>query len=713
MKQVLQSLENGETIIINSPVPSCLAKHVVIETTHSLISAGTERMLVDFGKASYLQKARQQPEKVRMVLDKVKTDGLSATIESVRSKLNQPIPLGYCQVGHIKEVGIGANEFKIGDRVVSNGHHAEVVRVSKNLCAKIPDDVDDESAAFTVIASIALQGIRLAKPEIGERAVVIGAGLIGLLAIQLLKAQGCQVLAIDLDSEKLKLAKAFGAETCNPSNGEDPVAKGMAFSAENGVDFVLITASTKSNEPVSQAARMSRKRGRIILVGVTGLELNRSEFYEKELSFQVSCSYGPGRYDPEYEEKGHDYPLGYVRWTEKRNFEAVLDLMADKKLNVAPLISHRFLFEQASEAYKVLTDDKKTLGIMLSYPETQESKFSKKIELDVQSEFKKDDVVLGLIGAGNYASRVLIPGLEKANTKLHTVVTSSGINGVIHGKKSGFVNASTDKADIFNEQNINTVMIASQHNTHAKFVVESLNAGKHVFVEKPLALNLEELSQIEAAYHTAALTSHQPKLMIGFNRRFSPLTKKMKKLLHATSSPKSFITTVNAGSIPADHWTQDKQVGGGRIIGEACHFIDLLRFLVGYPIIEFQVSAMAGAKQSRATCKDTATINLSFEDGSIGTIHYFANGSKSYPKETIEVFSSGQILKLNNFRQLKGYGWPGFKNEKLWKQDKGQNHCIKQFVESIQQGLPSPIPIEEIFEVSKVTIDVANRIEEI
>src|SRR5690606_16837331 len=357
MRQVLQDLAKGDTLLVDAPAPAPSAGHVIVHTTVSLISAGTERMLVDFGKASMLNKARQQPERVRMVLDKVRTDGLLATIDAVRSKLNQPLPLGYSNVGVVAAVGSGVEGLAPGDRVLSNGAHADVVKVPKNLCAKIPDNVGDDQAAFTVVASIGLQGIRLANPSLGEAFVVMGTGLIGLLTVQLLRAHGCRVLAIDLDDGKLKLARSFGAETCNPAKGEDPIAAGMAFSRGNGVDAVLITASTDSNEPVANAARMCRKRGRIILVGVTGLQLNRADFYEKELTFQVSCSYGPGRYDPQYEIQGMDYPFGFVRWTEKRNFEAVLDMMSSGQLDVGPLISHRFDFEDVASAYKMLSED--------------------------------------------------------------------------------------------------------------------------------------------------------------------------------------------------------------------------------------------------------------------------------------------------------------------------------------------------------------------
>lgn len=705
MKQILQDMSKGGTTVTEAPSPSNKANHLLINTTVSLISAGTERMLVDFGKASYLDKARQQPEKVKMVLEKVQTDGLMTTVEAVRSKLAQPLPLGYCNVGVVTDVGKGAEAFKIGDRVASNGPHADVVRVGKNLCAKIPDEVSDEEAAFVVAASIGLQGVRLAQPTLGEAFVVTGVGLIGLLTVQLLRAHGCRVLAIDFDDAKLALAKQFGAEVCNPGKGEDPIAAGMAFSRGLGVDGVIITASTKESSPVIQAARMSRKRGRIILVGVTGLELNRADFYEKELTFQVSCSYGPGRYDPLYEEKGQDYPVGFVRWTEQRNFEAVLDMMASGQVDVKPLITHRFEFEDAPKAYDLLTTDKTALGILLKYSSEPDSRHLETVSLHKTTVFNSQKPVVGFVGAGNYASRVLIPAFKAGGAQLHTIATSGGINGVVHGDKAGFADATTDTQGMINSPAINTLAVVTQHNTHAHFVTAALQAGKNVFVEKPLAINLEELEQVEEAYQQAQAKSGLH-LMVGFNRRFAPQVQKMKTLLEAVSEPKSFIMTMNAGAIPAEHWTQDSDVGGGRIIGEACHFIDLMRFLAGSEIISVQARRM-GDTGDGAITEDKASITLGFADGSFGTIFYLANGAASFPKERVEVFAAGRVLQLDNFRKLKGFGWPGFKKMNLWKQDKGQNACAAAFLTAIEQGASTPIPAEEIFEVSRVTIEAA------
>lgn len=706
MKQVLQDLGSGATTLVEAPAPQVTSGSVVIRSAVSLISAGTERMLVDFGRASLLQKALQQPEKVKMVLEKVQADGLLTTLDAVRSKLGQPLPLGYCNVGVAAQVGGGVSHVRPGDRVISNGPHADVVRVGQNLCVRIPDAVDDDSAAFTVVASIGLQGIRLAAPTLGEAFVVTGTGLIGLLTVQLLRAHGCRVLAIDFDERKLALARGFGAETCNPGRGEDPVAAGLAFSRGQGVDGVIITASTPSSDPVTQAARMSRKRGRIVLVGVTGLELNRADFYEKELSFQVSCSYGPGRYDGAYEEKGQDYPLGFVRWTEQRNFEAVLDMLADGRIDVKPLISHRFDFSDAPAAYDALTQDKGALGILLRYDTAATNAAAGAVRLRPEAAFDAQRPVCGFIGAGNYASRVLIPAFQKAGAQFHTIVTAGGISGVIHGGKAGFAEASTDIEAMLANPVINTVAIVTRHSSHARLVAQALRAGKHVFVEKPLALGSDELAVVRAAYEEAVAAGRPRHLIVGFNRRFAPQVMRMKALLETVREPKAFIMTMNAGAIPAEHWTQDPAVGGGRIIGEACHFIDLMRHLAGAPVVSVQARRMGDAPGVTVT-EDKAAITLGFADGSFGTIHYLANGASSFPKERVEVFAAGRILQLDNFRKLRGFGWSGFSRQNLWRQDKGQAACAAAFLAAVAEGSAPPIPVDEIFEVAGVTLEAA------
>ena len=706
MKQLLQSLKDGTVTLVDVPAPRLDEGQLLIRTSTSLVSAGTERMMVEFGQANWFERARQQPDKVRMVLDKARTDGLAATFEAVQSKLDQPLAPGYCNVGRVIEARTPG--FAAGDRVVSNGAHAEIVAVPKNLCAHIPDAVSDEQAAFTVLAAIGLQGIRLANPTLGECVVVTGLGLIGLLTVQMLKAQGCRVLGIDFDAARLALARQFGAETVNPGAGADVLAAAQAFSRGRGVDAVIITASTKSDEPVHQAAQMCRQRGRIVLVGVTGLKLSRTDFYQKELSFQVSCSYGPGRYDPAYEEEGHDYPAGFVRWTEQRNFEAALDLMAAGALNVAPLISHRFALDAAPDAYALLSSGEPSLGILLQYPGADalgnEAPPARPIALGAAAASPgKASVVF--LGAGNYAGRVLIPAFKAGGAHLQTVVSAGGVSAVHFGRKYGFAAAATDSAAALADPVVDTVVIATRHGAHGAQVLAAFEAGKHVFCEKPLCLTLTELDAIEA--EAAARPSQL--LMLGFNRRFAPQTSRITALLDPIAEPKSFIMTVNAGAIPADHWTQDPAVGGGRIIGEACHFIDLLRHLAGVPILRHHAVAL-GRHPALAVWEDKATITLEFADGSLGTIHYLANGDKGFPKERLEVFAAGKVLQLDNFRRLRGWGWKGFSRMNLWRQDKGQKACAQAFVTAVQRGGTAPIAVDEIFEVSRVTIEIASEL---
>ena len=701
MLQILQNLESGDTEITNVPSPLSKKGHAIIATKRSLVSAGTERMLVDFGKANLLQKALSQPERVKDVLQKAKTDGISSTIEAVRSKLDQPLPLGYCNVGIV--IDSQDTNFEEGSRVVSNGNHAEVVRVPKNLIAKIPDEVDDDTAVFTVMGSIAMQGIRLLKPTIGETIVVTGLGLLGLLSVQILIANGCRVIGIDFDSNKCNLAKEFGADIVDLSRNEDPVVQANAFSRGRGVDGVLITASSSSNNIISEAATMCRKRGRIILVGVIGLNLNRADFYEKELTFQVSCSYGPGRYDSGYEEMGNDYPISFVRWTEQRNFEAVLDLMANGAINIKPLISYNFDIHDAKEAYKKL-DDPNSLGILLNYPSYNDPEISHtSVKLNSSKKFKVGNLNIAFIGGGNYASRILIPAFKKNKASLTTLVTSGGINSVHQGKKNNFIVASTDINAALKED-IDSIVIATQHNLHAEQTISAMKAGKNVFVEKPLALSHVDIDAIEEAQKKANKI-----IMVGYNRRFSPHIQKVKQLLESKLMPKSFIMTMNAGHIPKDHWTQNAEIGGGRIIGEACHYIDLMRFLAGCKVSSFNAIKIDSNDYMEIT-EDKAFINLSFEDGSIGSINYLANGGKSFPKERIEIFCDDAVLQLDNFRTLKGYGWNGFSSFKTWSQDKGQNNCVKAFMSAVKEGGDAPIPQSEIFEVARLSLDIAEKL---
>jgi predicted dehydrogenase/threonine dehydrogenase-like Zn-dependent dehydrogenase len=709
MQQILQNLGNGSTELTDLPCPRASSEHLLVQTRKSLISSGTERMLLDFGKANWIEKARQQPDKIRMVFSKAKTDGLASTIHAVRSKLDQPIALGYSNAGLVLETGEHAAEFRPGDRVVSNGPHAEIVNVSKNLCARIPDSVSDESAAFTVVGAIALEGIRLAQPTLGEYVVVTGLGLIGLLTVQLLRANGCRVLGIDFDPRKLKLAEQFGATTVDLSAGEDPVSAAEHFSRGRGIDAVLITAATKSSEPVHHAALMCRKRGRIVLVGVAGLELSRDDFYKKELSFQVSCSYGPGRYDPSYEQYGQDYPFPYVRWTAQRNFEAVLDMLADGRLDVGPLITHRFPFDQAEEAYRLIQSSEPHLAVLLEYAsETEKPNVQltqRTIVLRSSESAPVAKPAVGFLGAGGYAAKVLIPAFRSAGARLETVVSSGGISAAHAGRKFGFRRVSTDTDSVFSDNEIDTVVIATRHDSHANYVREGLLAGKNIFAEKPLALSIREIDHIQEDYAAALRNGRTPRLMVGFNRRFAPHIYRMKSLLSGTTDPKAIVVTVNAGYIPSGHWTQDERIGGGRILGEACHFIDLLRFLAGASIVSANVIR---AGQNAAGPSDTVSFSLSFADGSLGTVHYFAAGNKSFPKERIEVFCSGRILQLDNFRTLRGWGWPNFRMMKRWRQDKGATTMVEAFLASIREGKPAPIPFEEILEVARTTVQIAS-----
>lgn len=712
MKQILQSLKTGEIEIAELPVPAVKAGHLLIKTNKTLISLGTERMLLNFGKAGWIDKARQQPDKVKQVFQKMKTDGLMPTVNAVFKKLDQPLPLGYSNSGVVVATGAGVTGFKVGDRVISNGNHAEVVCVPQHLCAKIPENVDDTTASFTVVAAIALQGIRLAAPTLGESVAVLGLGLIGLLTCQILSANGCRVIGFDFDRQKVDMAKSYGVEAFNLSDGIDPVSLAMNFSRGNGVDAVIITAATPSNDPIEQAPQMCRKRGRVILVGVTGLNLSRDDFYKKEISFQVSCSYGPGRYENEYEGKSMDYPIGFVRWTVQRNFEAVLDLMAAGKIRTNELVSREIDFENSQDAYKLVATAKDVLGLVLTY--------GKSVDLEQKSLFLKDvgsmpadlhgsKPVIGLIGAGNFAGGTLIPALASTGAELKIIASSGGVSGTVVGSKGGFAISTTDSSRIMADPEVNTVIITTQHNSHAKFVIDAINAGKNVFVEKPLCMNFEDLEKIRLAYETQQKKS-PVRLMVGFNRRFSPLIQNCKKALATINAPCSIVITVNAGTIPADHWTQDFTSGGGRIIGEACHFIDLARHLTGSEIESIQTSFMRDPLASERM-PDTATITVLCKNGSIATVHYFANGNKDFPKERIEIFANGAILQLDNFKSLNCFGNAGCKNQSLWAQDKGHAACATEFVKSIENGEPAPIPFAEIYEISRATL-VAAGLEE-
>lgn len=689
MKQIIQSFRTGETILEEVPAPQIRRGTVLIQTTHSLVSLGTERMLVEFGKSNLISKARQQPDKVKQVLDKVKTEGLMPTLEAVFNKLGEPLPLGYCNVGKVIAVGEGVQDFKIGDRVASNGQHAEFVCVPKNLVAHIPDEVSDEEAAFTVIGSIGLQGIRLLTPTLGETVVVVGLGLIGLITAQLLIANGCRVIGTDIDPAKLAMAESWGIIPFNPLNGD--VVKFVEDITDGvGADGVLITASAKNNDIISQSARMSRKRGRIILVGVVGLDISRAEFYEKELTFQVSCSYGPGRYDEDYEQKGIDYPLPFVRWTEKRNFETILQAIATDKLKVKEMITEVVPLEEYQRIYGEIGGSR-SIASILKYNETAQLRPSRNVVLN-RASFAASKGVLGIVGAGNYTKMTMLPALKDTGANFKYIASNGGVSGTAMAQKYRIANSTTDYKQILADTEVDLVLITTRHNLHAPMVIESLEAGKNVFVEKPLALNSEELEQIIAAHQKSGKT-----LTVGFNRRFSPHVEKIKQVVG--NAPMNVIATMNAGAIPANVWVHDMTVGGGRIIGEACHFIDLISYLTGSKVKSVCMNAM-GVQPEENT--DNATILLKYENGSSGVINYFANGSKSYSKERVEVYSQERTIVMDNFRVTEGFGTTGFKKLKT-SLDKGHKAQFKRLVERIKEGGEALIPFDEIVNTTRAS----------
>ncbi len=688
MRQIVQNLKDGGTILEEVPAPTVKSGCVLIQTSRSLVSLGTERMLVEFGQANLIQKARQQPEKIKMVLDKIKTDGLVPTLEAVFHKLGQPLPLGYCNTGKIVAVGSGVAEFKVGDRVASNGGHAEFVCVPKNLVARIPDKVSDEEAAFTVIGAIGLQGIRLLQPTFGETVVVVGLGLIGLITAELLKANGCRVIGFDYDQSKVDIAVEKGITAINPGSGIDQVKFTIEQTGGIGCDGVIITASNKSNEIVSQAARMSRKRGRIVLVGVIGLNLKRSEFYEKELSFQVSCSYGPGRYDESYESGGQDYPIGFVRWTEKRNFEAVLEAINSGVLDVKSLITARVKLDDYLEIYGDMKQDG-AIASLLEYPETPDVLRVVKLLPDIG--FKAGECV-GIIGAGNFTGATVLPAMKDCRNKIKYIASAKGLSCVTLAKKHGIPKVTSDYKEILADESVGLVIITTRHNLHAPMILEALEAGKNVFVEKPLCLNRDELEKIIAAREKA-----QRCITVGFNRRFAPLAEKLKSL--TGDCPKNIVATMNAGAIPRNVWIHDLEVGGGRIIGEACHFIDLCSFLAGSKVVAVCMNALGAAPQEDT---DNASILLKYENGSNAVINYFANGSKAYAKERIEVFQQETTFVIDNWRELRGYGVKGFSRIKKG-QDKGHASQFRRLIGGFESGSPELIPFDSIVNTTEAS----------
>jgi predicted dehydrogenase/threonine dehydrogenase-like Zn-dependent dehydrogenase len=687
MKQIIQSLQTGETSLVEVPLAQVQEGHLLIQTYNSLVSTGTEKMLLEFGKANWLNKARQQPERVKAVFNKIKTDGLKPTIEAVSSKLKQAIPLGYSNAGIVLAVGKNVQGFSVGDRVASNGQHAEIVHVPQHLAAKIPDNVSFESAAFTVVGAIALQGIRLAQPSFGETFVVYGLGLIGQITAQLLLANGCKVIGIDKDEQKCIAARALGIDAlCNEQN-ENIAAPVLSYTKQIGADAVIITASTKDQHIIADAAQMSRKRGRIILIGVVGLQLNRTDFYEKELSFQVSCSYGPGRYDYQYEQKSEDYPIGFVRWTAQRNFEAILQALSTQQLQIDKLIKQRIPFESFANIYAHL-DDEAYNCCVFSYNTEQTHcatiHYNKAIQAIGNGQ-------VGIIGAGNFVQNVILPQLKKHKLPIKTIISAQGLHAAQMAQQFGIPTASSDEQTIWQDQQIKHVIIATRHDSHAELCIQALQAGKHVFIEKPLAISAEAIAAIEAQ---SGKSNHI--INIGYNRRHAPLAQKIKTLIGDASSELNIVMTINAGTIDPQHWLNDTAKSGGRIIGEICHFIDLATYWCTAPV----VSVCCQAHTQRA---DDITLLLQFKNGATASIHYFTNGHKRYDKERFELYTQGKTLVLENWKKLSAYGFKHFTTQSS-SQDKGHQQQFTLLAAQIKQGGKALIPFESIINTSKASI---------
>lgn len=706
MKQLLQNLKTGEILIEETPLPNCGANEVLIKAERTLISPGTERMLLEFGKSSYLQKARQQPDKVKMVLDKIKTDGLAPTLETVFSKLGEPMPLGYNSAGIVMEVGSNVTEFKVGDRVISNGAHSEIVVVGKNLVAKIPDNVSFEEASLTVLASVALQGVRLAQPTLGERFVVIGLGLLGQITLDLLKANGCEAIGVDIDQGKVDLARKNGYKALNPASGEDPILFVNQLTEEIGIDGVIITAATKANGPLEQAAEMVRRKGRIIAVGAIGMNIPRPPFYAKEVEFFVSNSFGPGKHDPSYEIDGQDYPIGYVRWTENRNFQAILSLLSSGGLNFKYLLTHTYKFADAPKAYDEIMNNRDALGVVLEY-DSESVKIENKVEFIAQDMLNSSDVGIGIIGAGNFTKLIVLPNLVKSTAKLVGISSAKGLSSSLAAKKFEATYSTTDYRELMNDKNVNTIFITTRHNNHATLVIESLENGKHVFVEKPLAVNMEQLSRVSSVYGKLLENEDAPKLMVGFNRRFSPHATYIYKTISGRSSALAMSMTVNAGALPKDLWVNEPS-HGGRIIGEGCHWIDLMSFMANSKVKS--VHSVAINQESGLPIKnDNTIINLKFEDGSIGSLQYISTGNKSFSKERLTLFCEGKVLELDNFKKVNGFGASSFK--KIG-QDKGHQAEMVGFVDNIKNSKSSMISFDSLVNTTLTTFAHVKSLEE-
>ncbi|MBI5963877.1 MAG: bi-domain-containing oxidoreductase [Chloroflexi bacterium] len=711
MKQLLQHIKNGKTVVEDIPIPTPREGMALVKISASLVSAGTERMVVEFAEKGYLGKARSRPDLVKQTLDKAKREGVMPTVNAVFNRLDQPMALGYSSAGTIIALGKNMQGFRIGQRVACAGGgfavHAEYNVVPRNLLTPLPKNVDFESAAFTTLGAIALHGFRLAEPQLGENIAIIGLGLLGLLTIQLASAAGCNVLGIDLDPKRIKLASSLGLEAVSRKQAESAA---VAFTANRGFDAVIICADTSSNDPIELAGAIARDRARVVATGAVGLTIPRKIYYEKEIAFINSRSYGPGRYDASYEENGNDYPIGYIRWTEGRNFQAAVDLMSSGKLKVAPLISHRFPIEEGIQAYEVITGKKKEpfLGVLLKYDETKEER-GKKIEFpsipfghNVVNR-QLSIVNLGVLGSGLYANSTLLPIIKNnKDFQLVGIASSGGLHAQHSGKKYGFQYATSSEDEIINDPNINTVAILTRHDTHADLVIKALKAGKNVFVEKPLAINSKQLSVI----NKQLLTTDHCLLLTGFNRRFSPLAQSLSSFLFHCNEPLHAHYRVNAGYIPLNHWTQDPILGGGRIIGEACHFIDLITFLVGAAPVSVSAHALTDNGKYR---EDNVSMTFTFPNGSIGVVDYLANGDKSFPKERLEVFCEGKIAILDDYVKLETIE-NGKRKTESHAQDKGWKNEMNTFAKSIHEGGQPPIPYEQLIGVSKATFAVVESL---
>ena len=705
MKQVLQNMRDGKTVVTEVPVPAPRPGQALVKIAASLVSAGTERMLVEFGEKSLLGKARSRPDLVRQVVDKMKREGVLPTVQAAFNRLDQPMPLGYSSAGTIIALGDGMDGFKVGQRVACAGGgfavHAEYNVVPRHLLTPLPDGVDFESAAFTTLGAIALHGFRLAEPQIGENVAIIGLGLLGLLAGQMALAAGCRLLGIDTNPQRVALAASLGLSACLRDQAVDSA---QAFTANRGFDVVLICADTSSNDPVELAALIARDRARLVATGAVGLTFPRKIYYEKELSFINSRSYGPGRYDASYEENGRDYPIGYVRWTEGRNFEAVVGLLASGKLQVQPLITHRLSIDKAPEAYEIITGKKKEpfLGVLLTYP-VDALAGSQVIRFNLQTVKRENEVRLGVLGAGLYANATLLPALQKIpGLQRIGIASAGGLHARHSAEKFGFAYATSSDDELLNDPNINTLAILTRHDTHADLVVKALQAGKHVFVEKPLAITPESLDAI-----IKSLPSAHSLLLAGFNRRFAPLAVELSKFLAGRGEPLSMHYRINAGYIPLNHWVHDPAQGGGRIIGEGCHFVDFLAFLVGSAPVS--VSALALPDNGKYH-QDNVSMTFTFPDGSVGVVDYLANGDKSFPKERLEVFCGGGVTVLDDFRSLEMIR-AGRRRLVRKAQDKGWVGEWAAFSRAILAGGEPPIPYEQLVGVTKATFAVLESLQ--